>query len=96
MPLLERYIQGFVFILIFAFLNFKISQTLFRKKKILVFLMPLIVFIISGTFIVYTQFSSGWDPIFYYVFGVAIFGLGLISLVGSLIIFFVEKNIKKE
>lgn len=92
MPTLQEFIPGFIVILITGAINYPISLNLFKKKKILIIIAPILLLIPSIILFIIGLLDNTFSAIGY-LFYAFLFALGFIGTsISSFIIYLTKRN----
>lgn len=93
---LTAFLPYIIYVAVVVGISYLITYFIAKKNKKLIFILPLIFFVISLIFIVFSSVADGWDVLGYLILAGLAIGALIGTLISSLIIFFVYKNKEKN
>lgn len=93
---IEKSLPMIIFVAAVMLISFLITKPLYRRKKLLIFLMPGIFAIISVIFWILAFTSQGWDALGYYLYAMIALLAALGASVASLIVWIMQRIKNKK
>lgn len=92
----EEYLPLAIYILIVSGISYVITLFIAKKNKKVIFLLPIMFFVLSVLLVVYAFIADGWDKLGYFILAMLSIGAFIGSFISSLLIYFSKKSDEKN